>query len=65
MGPLCFDYGFGPFDGYVHQTIKRTLKKQTILHVKFEEMLKASPDEIKLQLQDNITGLNLLKRINL
>ena len=35
MGPLCFDYGFGPFRWVCSSNNKEDLEKQTILHVKF------------------------------
>ncbi|MCO6464035.1 MAG: urocanate hydratase [Saprospiraceae bacterium] len=62
LGPLCFDYGFGPFrwvclsgdkeDLYLSDKIaKKVLKK----------MFKKAPDEIKGQLNDNIMWISNAK----
>jgi len=55
MGPMCFDYGFGPFrwvcaSGKPEDLAKTDAIAATIL----EEMAKTAPDEIKQQMQDNI-----------
>jgi urocanate hydratase len=55
MGPMCFDYGFGPFR-WVCASGKAedlALTDQIAAEV-IEEMLKEAPDEIKQQLEDNL-----------
>lgn len=58
LGPLCFDYGFGPFrwvcaSGKTEDLNKTDLIAQQVL----EKILVTAPDEIKMQLQDNITWI--------
>jgi urocanate hydratase len=55
LGPMCFDYGFGPFR-WVCASGKESDLDTTdaiALHV-LENMLSESPDEIKQQMLDNI-----------
>ncbi|MBE51248.1 MAG: urocanate hydratase [Flavobacteriales bacterium] len=55
MGPMCFDYGFGPFRWICASNNKKDLKKSDEIACGIlEEILINAPDEIKLQLQDNI-----------
>lgn len=63
MGPLCFDYGFGPFR-WVCTSGKQEdldytdlLAKQTL-----ESILKDAPPEIHPQLQDNIKWISEAKQ---
>ncbi len=55
MGPLCFDYGFGPFRWVCtsgdHEDLKTTDK---IAGDVLEEMMKQAPVEIKQQVSDNL-----------
>lgn len=55
MGPMCFDYGFGPFR-WVCTSGKPEdlLKTDAIACQVLEEMAKTAPDEIQQQMQDNI-----------
>ena len=55
MGPMCFDYGFGPFR-WVCASGKPEdlLKTDEIACTVLEEMMKNSPPEIKQQMADNI-----------
>ena len=55
MGPMCFDYGFGPFR-WVCASGKPEdlLKTDEIACAVLEEMMKNSPPEIKQQMADNI-----------
>ena len=55
MGPMCFDYGFGPFR-WVCASGKPEdlLKTDQIACEVLEEMMKTSPPEIQQQMQDNI-----------
>lgn len=55
MGPMCFDYGFGPFrwvcaSGKEEDLAKTDLIAQNVL----EKMALDAPEEISQQLQDNI-----------
>jgi urocanate hydratase len=55
MGPMCFDYGFGPFRWVCASGKKEDLEKTDAIacHV-LEEMMKNSPPEIQQQMADNI-----------
>ncbi|WP_430615089.1 urocanate hydratase [Flavobacterium sp. JP2137] len=55
MGPMCFDYGFGPFR-WVCASGKPEdlLKTDQIASAVLEEMKKTSPPEIQQQMDDNI-----------
>ncbi|MBX2945369.1 MAG: urocanate hydratase [Cyclobacteriaceae bacterium] len=63
MGPMCFDYGFGPFrwvctsgkDADLDYTDK--LAKETL-----EEILKTAPREIQPQLTDNLNWISQAKQ---
>ncbi len=58
MGPMCFDYGFGPFRWVCTSGKPADLKiTDDIACEVLEEMIKTSPDEIKQQMQDNITWI--------
>ena len=55
LGPFCFDYGFGPFRWVCASCDSNDLQKtDEIARKVLEEMLSEAPDEIKLQLLDNI-----------
>lgn len=55
MGPMCFDYGFGPFRWVCASGKEEDLQKTDEIACKvLEEMMKNSPDEIKQQMADNI-----------
>lgn len=55
MGPLFFDYGFGPFRWVCTTGKSEDLWKTDQIAVKvMEEMLKEAPAEIQQQLKDNI-----------
>jgi urocanate hydratase len=55
MGPLCFDFGFGPFR-WVCTSGKESDLEQTdrLAENVIREMLKVAPPEVKGQLQDNL-----------
>ena len=58
MGPMCFDYGFGPFRWVCASGKPEDLEKTDAIACRvLEEMIKISPDEIKQQMQDNITWI--------
>ena len=55
MGPMCFDYGFGPFRWVCASNNPEDLAKtDKIACDVLEEMMKNSPEEIKQQMADNI-----------
>jgi urocanate hydratase len=55
MGPMCFDYGFGPFRWVCASNNPEDLKKTDNIACKvLEEIKKNSPVEIQQQMQDNI-----------
>jgi urocanate hydratase len=55
MGPMCFDYGFGPFRWVCASGKPEDLQKtDDIACTVLEEIMTTSPDEIKQQLADNI-----------
>jgi len=55
MGPMCFDYGFGPFRWVCASGKPEDLAKTDAIAAGIlEEMAKTAPNEIKQQMQDNI-----------
>lgn len=55
MGPMCFDFGFGPFRWVCVSAKPEDLQKtDEIATAVLEEMMKEAPDEIKQQMEDNI-----------
>ncbi|MES2800460.1 MAG: urocanate hydratase [Bacteroidota bacterium] len=55
MGPMCFDYGFGPFRWVCTSGKPKDLAKtDTIACAVLEEMIKVSPADIQQQMADNI-----------
>jgi len=55
MGPMCFDYGFGPFRWVCASGKSEDLAKtDSIACQVLEEMMKNSPPEIQQQMADNI-----------
>ncbi|NRT13728.1 urocanate hydratase [Flavobacterium sp. 28A] len=58
MGPMCFDYGFGPFRWVCASGKPEDLQKtDDIACAVLEEMAKTAPIEIQQQMQDNITWI--------
>ncbi len=58
MGPMCFDYGFGPFRWVCASGKPEDLQKtDEIACIVLEELMKNSPKEIQKQMQDNITWI--------
>ncbi len=55
MGPMCFDYGFGPFRWVCTSSDPKELDEtDKIAKEVLEELMKDSPEEIKQQMADNI-----------
>ena len=58
MGPMCFDYGFGPFRWVCASGKPEDLAKTDEIACEvLEEIMKYSPAEIQQQMQDNITWI--------
>jgi urocanate hydratase len=58
MGPMCFDYGFGPFRWVCTSGNPEDLKKTDDIACQvLEEIMKESPKEIHQQMQDHITWI--------
>ncbi|MEJ6584043.1 MAG: urocanate hydratase [Crocinitomicaceae bacterium] len=59
MGPMCFDYGFGPFRWVCASGDPRDLEKTDVIACNvLEEIMKNSPIEIQQQMADNIQWIN-------
>ncbi|MCQ2264902.1 MAG: urocanate hydratase [Bacteroidales bacterium] len=58
MGPMCFDYGFGPFRWVCTSGKAEDLDMTDQLAIDvLEEIMKNSPAEIQQQMRDNITWI--------
>jgi urocanate hydratase len=58
MGPMCFDYGFGPFRWVCTSNDPKDLSiTDRIACEVLEKIMTNSPDEIKLQMSDNINWI--------
>ena len=63
LGPMCFDYGFGPFRWVCTSGKSEDLDKTDDIAVKvLEEIRQEAPAEIQLQMQDNITWVKEAKK---
>lgn len=55
MGPMCFDYGFGPFRWVCASGNSKDLEKTDLMACEvLEEIMKNSPTDIQQQMADNI-----------
>ena len=62
MGPMCFDYGFGPFRWVCTSGREEDLDKTDQLAAEvLEGILRNAPEEIHSQLQDNINWIKAAK----
>jgi urocanate hydratase len=58
MGPMCFDFGFGPFRWVCTSGDKNDLDTTDAIAVKvIREMIAEAPSEIQSQLKDNLTWI--------
>ena len=58
MGPMCFDYGFGPFRWVCTSSDPEDLKlTDELAKIELDKLMKESPAEIQKQMQDNITWI--------
>jgi urocanate hydratase len=66
MGPMCFDYGFGPFRWVCASGLQEDLDKTDKIATEVLERLKKdAPEEIQSQLSDNIKWIKNAKANNL
>lgn len=66
LGPICFDYGFGPFRWVCTSGKPEDLDKTDTMAMEvLQEIMKNAPEEIQLQMQDNITWIKNAKKNNL
>ncbi|HXB40342.1 MAG TPA: urocanate hydratase [Bacteroidia bacterium] len=66
LGPMCFDYGFGPFRWVCTSADANDLKKTDAIALGvLEDMYKTAPEEIKQQLNDNIAWIKDAMQNNL
>ncbi|MDB2599265.1 urocanate hydratase [Flavobacteriaceae bacterium] len=62
MGPMCFDYGFGPFRWVCASNKQDDLDMTDEIACKvLEKLMINSPNEIKVQMQDNIDWIKAAK----
>ncbi|PIK13770.1 urocanate hydratase [Halobacteriovorax sp. JY17] len=58
MGPMCFDYGFGPFRWVCTSSLQEDLDKTDQIACEvLKKLMQESPKEIQQQMQDNITWI--------
>ena len=63
MGPMCFDYGFGPFRWVCASGKSEDLDKTDAIAASvIEELLAKADDEIKQQLEDNLHWIKNAKQ---
>jgi len=63
MGPMCFDYGFGPFRWVCTSSKPEDLDKTDMIALKvLEKLAKKAPAEITQQMQDNIRWIREAKK---
>ena len=66
MGPMCFDYGFGPFRWVCTSSLQEDLDaSDNIAKEVLTRLMKDAPSEISEQMQDNITWIEGAKKNNL
>ncbi|MEO9868861.1 urocanate hydratase [Ekhidna sp.] len=66
LGPMCFDYGFGPFRWVCTSGESEDLRKSDQLALKvMREVKTQSPPEIQQQMQDNICWIEEAEKNNL
>lgn len=66
LGPLCFDYGFGPFRWVCTSASPADLAETDRLALEvLEDLLREAPGEIQQQLHDNITWIKDAMKNNL
>jgi len=60
LGPMCFDYGFGPFRWVCTSGLQEDLDHTDMLAAQeLRSIMATAPREIQMQLQDNITWIEI------
>jgi len=63
LGPMCFDYGFGPFRWVCTSGSPEDLDKSDAIAMRvLSEIQKTAPEEIQLQMNDNIIWIKNAKK---
>jgi len=63
LGPMCFDYGFGPFRWVCASGNPEDLDKTDAIASRvLNKIMRESPEEIQQQMQDNITWIDDAKQ---
>ena len=66
LGPMCFDYGFGPFRWVCTSGDPKDLETTDKIALSvLEQLYKEAPDEIRQQMEDNITWIKDAMKNNL
>jgi urocanate hydratase len=66
LGPICFDYGFGPFRWVCTSGNPKDLETtDEIAALVIEEMAQAAPEQIRQQLLDNLRWIRSAKEHNM
>ncbi len=66
LGPMCFDYGFGPFRWVCTSGNQKDLKKTDALALEvMDSMKRNAPKEIQQQMHDNIRWIREAEKNNL
>ena len=66
MGPMCFDYGFGPFRWVCTSgDINDLMKSDEIACEVLERLIKSAPEEVRQQMKDNIKWIKGAQENNL
>ena len=66
LGPMCFDFGFGPFRWVCASGNEEDLNKTDEISARIlQKLMENSPLEIQLQMQDNITWIKNAKSNNM
>lgn len=63
LGPMCFDYGFGPFRWVCTSGKPEDLDRTDEIAMQvLQQIMETAPSEIQLQMQDNITWIKDAKK---
>jgi urocanate hydratase len=66
MGPMCFDFGFGPFRWVCCSGKEEDLRKTDKIAAEvLEKLMETAPEEIRLQMADNIKWIKSAQENNL
>lgn len=66
LGPMCFDYGFGPFRWVCTSGKTEDLRKTDLIAASvLKELIKNAPNSISQQMQDNLTWIEEAEKNNL